>query len=90
MRSVDGASTTGSGTEAAEQLAAASVAKAAGDVDAMRVALVAAFAAARAAGDSDALAAAALAMPTSQRFGVHPGQIPALVHEAYEASCRPR
>ncbi|HWD52749.1 MAG TPA: hypothetical protein VG412_10125 [Acidimicrobiales bacterium] len=86
---MDGASPTGSSTEAAERLAAASVAKAAGDVDAMRAALVAAFAAARATGDSEALTAAALAMPASQRFGVHPGQIPALLHEAYEAAQTP-
>jgi hypothetical protein len=86
---VDGASTTGSNTEAAEQLAAASVAKAAGDVDAMRAALVAAFEAARATGDSEALAAAALAMPSSQRFGVHPGQIPALLYEAYQMAQTP-
>ncbi len=49
----------------------------------MRAALVAAFADARAAGDGEAMAAAALAMPTSQRFGVYPGQIPALLFEAY-------
>ncbi len=55
----------------------------AGDVDAMRAALFAAFVAARAANDGEGIAAAALAMPTSQRFGVFPGQIPALMHEAY-------
>jgi hypothetical protein len=32
------------------------------------------------------MAAAALAMTTSQRFGVYPGQIPALLHEAYGAT----
>jgi hypothetical protein len=86
---VDGASPAGLSTEAAEQMAAASVARAAGDVEAMQAALVAAFAAARATGDSEAQAAAALAMPTSQRFGVHPGQIPALLHEAYEVAQTP-
>jgi hypothetical protein len=75
---------TGSPTEPAQH--PATVARAVGDVDAMRAALVAAFAAARAAGDSEAMVAAALAMPTSQRFGVHPGQIPALLYEAYSAA----
>ena len=32
------------------------------------------------------MAAAALALPTSQRFGVYPGQIPALLFEAYAAA----
>ncbi len=49
----------------------------------MRASLVAAFVAAREANDGEGMAAAALAMPTSQRFGVFPGQIPALLHEAY-------
>jgi hypothetical protein len=69
-----------------DHLAVASAAKAAGDVDAMRTALVAAFAAARAAGDDQGMAAAALAMPNGQRFGVFPGQIPGLLHEAYAAA----
>jgi hypothetical protein len=72
--------------EASRQVAAASTARASGDVDAARTVLVAAFDAARAAGDTDAMAEAALAMPASQRFGVHPGQIPALLHEAYVAT----
>jgi hypothetical protein len=72
--------------DAAGQLAAAEAARARGDFDAVRAALVAAFADARAAGDGEAMAAAALSMPTSQRFGVHPGQIPALLFEAYEAT----
>ena len=70
---------------AADHLAAASAARAAGDLDAMRTALVAAFDAARTAGENEAMAEAALAMPSSQRFGVHPGQIPALLHEAYNS-----
>jgi hypothetical protein len=69
--------------DAARHLAAADAARTRGEVDAMRAALVAAFEAARAAGDSEAMAAAALAMPTSQRFGAYPGQIPALLFEAY-------
>ena len=52
------------------------------------VELVAAFEAARGAGDTEAMADAALAMPAGQRFGVHPGQIPALLHEAYTQTDR--
>jgi hypothetical protein len=55
-------------------------------MDAARATLVAAFGAARAAGDAQAMAAAALAMPASQEFGVYPGQLPALLHEAYQAA----
>lgn len=54
--------------------------------DAMTDQLTAAFTAARAAGDTAAMAAAALALPRGQRFGVHPGQVPALLHEAYAAA----
>ncbi len=72
-----------SSVEAADQLAADSTARASGDLDATRTALVVAFDAARTAGDTEAMAEAALAMPGGQRFGVHPGQIPALLHEAY-------
>ena len=72
--------------EAAELLARADAARKAGDVGAMRAALVAAFEAARSAGDPQLMAAAALALPASQGFGVHPGQLPALLHEAYEAA----
>ncbi|HWF14944.1 MAG TPA: hypothetical protein VG244_02065, partial [Acidimicrobiales bacterium] len=83
---MEGAAIGGSSAEAAQYLEAASAARGAGDVDAMRAALIAAFTAARASGDSETMAAAALAMPTGQRFGVYPGQIPALLHEAYEAA----
>jgi hypothetical protein len=72
-----------------ELLARANAAQAAGDAEAARTALVAAFDAARAAGDTQAMAAAALAMPASQEFGVYPGQLPALLHEAYEAATTP-
>lgn len=41
------------------------------------------FRAAKAADDVARMAAIALAMPTSQRFGVHPGLMPGLIHEAY-------
>jgi hypothetical protein len=74
---------------AAELLARADAARAAGDVATMRSALVAAFEAARSAGDGQAMAAAALALPASQRFGAYPGQLPALLHEAYEAAAEP-
>lgn len=72
-----------------ELLARANAARAAGDLDAARAALVAAFDVARASGDTRAMAAAALAMPASQGFGVYPGQLPALLHEAYEAAETP-
>jgi hypothetical protein len=75
--------------EAADHPTAASTARASGDLDAMRIELAAAFDAARSAGDTDAMADAALAMPASQRFGVHPGQIPALLHEAYTKTDSP-
>ena len=74
--------------EAADDLVAASTARASRDLDAMRTALVAEFDEARAAGDTEAMADAALKMPAVQRFGVHPGQIPALLHEAYIATNR--
>ncbi len=86
MQTMDGTATTGSSAEAARHLTAASAARAEGNVDAVRAALIAAFTTARAAGDSESMAAAALAMPSGQRFGVYPGQIPALLHEAYEAT----
>ena len=67
MQAMDGAAATGAPTGAADHLAEASVARAAGDVDALRSALVAAFTAARAAGDAESMAAAALAMPYGGR-----------------------
>ncbi|MFN8035539.1 MAG: hypothetical protein U0V73_06365 [Acidimicrobiia bacterium] len=48
-----------------------------------RATLVAAFRAARASGDVEGMCRAALALPSSQRFGTDPGQVPALLHEAY-------
>jgi hypothetical protein len=87
MRVMDGAEGR-SPVEAADRPAVASTARVSGDLDATRTALVAAFDAARAAGDTEAMADAALAMPAGQRFGVHPGQIPALLHEAYTATDR--
>ncbi len=75
--------------DAAELLASADAARLTGDVTGVRAALVAAFEAARSAGDSRLMAAAALAMPTSQGFGAHAGQLPALLHQAYEAAETP-
>ncbi|MFL6164250.1 MAG: hypothetical protein ACJ74U_18770 [Jatrophihabitantaceae bacterium] len=54
-----------------------------------REAALSALQAARAAGDREAMARAVLALPTGQRFGTHPGQIPALVHEAYAVATEP-
>src|SRR5689334_16856975 len=70
---------------AADHLAEADAARGRGDVDAMRRALVAAFERAKGDGDTETMARAALAMPTSQRFGVVPGRIPALLFEASRA-----
>lgn len=54
-----------------------------------RAATIDAVRAARESGDVAALVSAVLTLPTGQRFGVHPGQIPALVHEAYQAAADP-
>ncbi len=66
-----------------DHMAVADAARARGDVDSLRAALVSAFEHARASGDIGAMTAAALAMPTSQQFGSYAGQIPALLYEAY-------
>ncbi|WP_206778459.1 MULTISPECIES: hypothetical protein [Frankia] len=66
----------------ASYVEAFAAARAAGDVEAMA-------AAARAAGDVEAMAAAALGLPSTQRFGSHPGQVPALLHEAYAVAVAP-
>src|SRR3954454_14736676 len=54
-----------------------------------RAAALNALQAARDSGDRDALARAVLDLPPGQQFGTHPGQIPALVHEAYAAASEP-
>ena len=59
------------------------------DPAATLTAAVRAFEAARARGDADGTAAAALALPAGQRFGTHPGLVPALIHEAYCAAAGP-
>ncbi len=52
-------------------------------------ALFRAFYKARDTGDAELMAEAALSLPSGQRFGAHPGQVPALVHEAYAAATGP-
>src|SRR3954453_13245558 len=54
-----------------------------------RVKLLQLFFDARDAGDAAQMVATALRLPTSQRFGLHPGQIPALLHEAYVVATTP-
>jgi hypothetical protein len=44
---------------------------------------------ARDAGDASRMTEAALALPAGQRFGTHPGAVPALLHEAYAAAAGP-
>jgi len=51
-----------------------------------QAALFRTFREARDAGDVELMAEAALKLPSGQRFGTHPGQVPALVHEAYAAA----
>jgi hypothetical protein len=58
----------------------------AGQAAATRMALIASFHQAREAGDVERMTATALRLPSVQEFGVHPGQVPALVHEAYVAA----
>jgi len=52
-------------------------------------AAIRAFHEARDAGDAGRMAEAALSLPFGQQFGEHPGQIPALIHEAYVAAADP-
>ncbi len=54
-----------------------------------RTAAARAFREARDAGDAGRMAEAALSLPSGQQFGEHPGQIPALIHEAYVAAAGP-
>ena len=54
-----------------------------------RTAAIRAFHQARDAGDAGRMAEAALGLPSGQQFGEHPGQIPALIHEAYAAAADP-
>jgi len=53
--------------------------------------LVRALLAARQAGDAELITSAAVSLPLGQRFGAHPGQVPALLYEAYaQATEAPR
>ena len=61
----------------------------AGERDDARTAAIRAFQQARDAGDAGRMAEAALGLPSGQQFGEHPGQIPALIHEAYVAAADP-
>jgi len=61
----------------------------AGDNAGARTAAIRAFQEAREAGDAGRMAEAALGLPSRQQFGEHPGQIPALIHEAYAAAADP-
>ena len=54
-----------------------------------RTAAIRAFHQARDAGDAERMAEAALSLPSGQQFGEHPGQVPALIHEAYVAAAGP-
>jgi hypothetical protein len=51
--------------------------------------LIRAFGEAQASGDPERIEAAALALPSGQSFGTHPGRIPALLHQAYAAAATP-
>src|SRR6185369_8472576 len=88
---VDGARNDSAATPMAAVPSSADGAAAPGedDVDVRRASYVEAFTAARTAGDVEAMAAAALGLPSTQRFGSHPGQLPALLHEAYAAAVTP-
>ena len=77
------------GADARALLQRATEARSKGDVEGARAAYLAAFDAARASGDAHLMTEAALAFPGVQRFGVHPGMLPALLHEAYEAAGEP-
>ena len=56
-----------------------------------QAALVRALLAARQAGDAELITSAAVSLPLGQRFGAHPGQVPALLYEAYaQATEAPR
>jgi transposase len=60
-----------------------------GQGDRSQAALIRAYYQARGTGDFGRIERAALNLPSSQQFGAHPGQVPALVHEAYAAAIAP-
>ena len=56
-----------------------------------QAALVRALLAARQVGDAKLIENAAVSLPLGQRYGAHPGQVPALLYEAYaQATAAPR
>lgn len=59
------------------------------DAAAARAAAVRAFHEARGSGDVEATVEAALRLPSTQFFGTHPGQVPALIHLAYVDATEP-
>jgi hypothetical protein len=66
-----------------EMLDQAVTAREVGDSGATRAAYLAAFAAAKDADRADLMAEAAVGLARGQRFGTHPGRVPAFLHEAY-------
>jgi hypothetical protein len=61
----------------------------AGENAGARTVAIRAFHEARKARNAGRMAEAALSLPSIQQFGEHPGQIPALIHEAYAAAADP-
>lgn len=61
----------------------------AGQADDARTAAIREFDEARRSGQTERLAAAALRLPATQAFGAHPGQLPALLHDAYATAVEP-
>src|SRR6478736_6759872 len=62
---------------------------AAGGVADTREALLRAFTDARASGDVELMERTALRLPSALGFGIHPGQLPALIHQAYAVAATP-
>lgn len=74
----------GTGSEACDHLRVASIARAAGDLDAARAAYAAAYDVARQSRDIDVMTEAALGLASGQVWGTLPGRAPAFLHETYE------
>jgi hypothetical protein len=77
------------GPPVADLLRRAAAARTAGRLTEARAAWTAAFGAARSASDAGGMVAAALGLAAVQRFGAHPGRLPAFVHEARSATTDP-
>jgi hypothetical protein len=60
-----------------------------GATDRSLASLIRAFHQARDSGDAELMEQAAISLPSTQSFGAHPGQVPALVHEAYSVAATP-